>query len=66
VKSGFGSTGREKKQKDGLNRGNGGSTSEIMDRNYPGPNPLAFDGFRHSRRIVFPTNYDRTHFQNVY
>lgn len=49
AKSELGSTGREKKQKDGLNRANGGSTSEIMDRNYPGPNPLAFDGFRHSR-----------------
>lgn len=46
---------REGKQKNKLNRPRDrGSTSEIMDRNYPWPNPLAFGGVRHSKGIVFP------------
>lgn len=38
-----GSTKGEKKQKDGYieERPNGGSTSEIIDRNYLGPNPIS-------------------------
>jgi len=57
-------TERERKQKDKLNRPRDeGSTSEIMDRNYPWPNPLAFDGVRHSNGIVFPaTNRHQMHF----
>lgn len=57
----------ERKQKNKLNRPrDGGSTSKIMNRNYPWPNPLAFDGVRHSNGIVFPaTNRHRMHFQNI-
>lgn len=45
---------KRNKRIDWTGRANGGSTSEIMDRNYPRPNPLAFDGVRHSRGVVFP------------
>lgn len=50
----LGSTEKRNKRLDLTDRVNGASTSEIMDRNYSGPNSLAFDGVSHSSGIVFP------------
>lgn len=64
---------KRNKRIDWTDRANGAPTSEIMDRNYPGPNPLAFDGVRHSGGIVFPSanrarspNVSSKHFPEIY